>query len=89
MGCRAGGAWWAGVLLMVIARRRAVAKGDPRDRILTGFHAFYCFPLRIGVISMGVLALHRDQPGPLSSVELSAALLCADIGRRSTGLPAW
>ena len=37
------------------------------------------YPLQIGVISMGVLDLYRDQPGPLSAAELAGALLCADL----------
>jgi hypothetical protein len=41
--------------------------------------ALYCFPLQIGVISVGVLELYRDQPGPLTAVELGGALLCADV----------
>jgi hypothetical protein len=41
--------------------------------------AHFSFPLQIGVISMGVLDLYRDQPGPLSAAELAGALLCADL----------
>lgn len=47
----------------------------------TPARAFYCFPLRIGAITVGVLDLYRDQPGPLTTAELSGALLCADIGQ--------
>lgn len=41
----------------------------------------YCFPLGVGVFSVGVLDLYRDQPGPLSSAELAGALLCAEVAR--------
>jgi hypothetical protein len=45
----------------------------------TPARAVYSFPLRIRVINMGVLDLYRDQPGPLTDVELAGALLCTDV----------
>jgi len=45
----------------------------------TPARAHFSFPLQIGVISMGVLDLYRDQPGPLSAAELAGVLLCADL----------
>jgi hypothetical protein len=45
----------------------------------TPARAHFSFPLQIGVISMGVLDLYRDQPGPLSTAELAGALLCANV----------
>jgi GAF domain-containing protein len=45
----------------------------------TPARARYCFPLRIGVISVGVLDLYRNLPGPLTVAEQTAALECADI----------
>ena len=45
----------------------------------TSARALYTFPLQIGVISVGVLILYRDQPGPLTAAELTGALLCANV----------
>jgi len=45
----------------------------------TPARAVYSFPLRIGVISMGMLDLYRDQPGPLTDAEMAGALLCTDV----------
>jgi hypothetical protein len=47
----------------------------------TPARAHYSFPLQIGVISVGVLDLYRDQPGLLSTAELAGALLCATVAR--------
>ncbi len=43
-----------------------------------GVRAVFALPLRIGVITVGVLDLYRRQPGDLSSNELRLALLAAD-----------
>jgi hypothetical protein len=45
----------------------------------TPARARYSFPLQIGVISVGVLDLYRDQPGTLTDAELAGALLCANV----------
>lgn len=47
----------------------------------TPARALYSLPLQIGAISVGVLDLHRDQPGVLTAAELARALLCADMAR--------
>jgi hypothetical protein len=43
-----------------------------------GVRALFAFPLQIGAIRVGVLDLHRRQPGPLSADELGDALVFAD-----------
>jgi GAF domain len=48
-----------------------------------GVRAVFAFPLRIGVITVGVMDLYRDEPGPLGTGQLTAALLAADAAARS------
>jgi GAF domain-containing protein/ANTAR domain-containing protein len=43
-----------------------------------GVRAVFAFPLRVGGIRVGVLDLHRDTPGPLSTPDLVEALAFAD-----------
>ena len=43
-----------------------------------GVCAVFAFPLRIGVISVGVLVAQRGTPGPLSAEQLTDALALAD-----------
>ncbi|MFJ9036960.1 hypothetical protein ACIRF8_10280 [Streptomyces sp. NPDC102406] len=43
-----------------------------------GVHAVFAFPLRIGVIGLGVLTGHRVRPGPMSSDALADAVGLAD-----------
>ena len=43
-----------------------------------GVAALAALPLRIGVISLGAMLLHRDDPGGLSATELAQALRLAD-----------
>jgi GAF domain-containing protein len=45
---------------------------------IAGVEALFAFPLRVGVISVGVLDLYRDQPGELSKDEMTGALIAAD-----------
>jgi hypothetical protein len=44
-----------------------------------GIRAAFAFPLQIGAARLGVLDLHRKQPGSLSSDELARALTFADV----------
>ncbi len=44
-----------------------------------GARAVFAFPLRRGNARMGVLVLHRTQPGPLTHEQLSDARVLADI----------
>jgi hypothetical protein len=43
-----------------------------------GAAAIFAFPLMIGAIRAGVMALYRDRPGPLSGSHLGDALVFAD-----------
>jgi hypothetical protein len=43
----------------------------------SGVHAAFAFPLRIGVINLGVLSLYRQAAGPLDDDEISKALRLA------------
>lgn len=47
--------------------------------VQVGARAMFAFPLQIGAIKAGVLALYRAGPGPLSTSELGAALVSADL----------
>ena len=44
-----------------------------------GAAAVFAFPLRIGAIRVGVLALYRDKEGPLDLLQFGNALILADI----------
>jgi ANTAR domain len=46
--------------------------------LLVGVSAVFAFPLRMGAIRAGVMALYRDRPGPLSAFQLGDALVFAD-----------
>jgi hypothetical protein len=59
---------------VIVARWPAFMKAAAE----TGVKALFAFPLRIGAISVGAIDLYRDQPGGLSTNELTAGLLAAD-----------
>jgi hypothetical protein len=44
-----------------------------------GLRAAFAFPLQIGAARLGVLDLHRREPGPLAAEELTQALSFADV----------
>ncbi|MFC4495204.1 ANTAR domain-containing protein [Streptomyces ovatisporus] len=44
-----------------------------------GVRAVFAFPLRIGAIRLGVLELHRDTPGSMSTGQISDVLVLADV----------
>ncbi|MGY0021092.1 GAF and ANTAR domain-containing protein [Streptomyces sp. cg35] len=44
-----------------------------------GIRAVFAFPLRIGVIAIGVLTGHRTTPGPMTADQLASALIVADL----------
>jgi hypothetical protein len=46
--------------------------------LASGVRALFAFPLGIGAIGLGAMDLYRDEPGPLSSAQLSGALAAAD-----------
>jgi hypothetical protein len=43
-----------------------------------GVQAVFALPLRVGAISVGVIDLYRNRPGPLAGDHLPAALMAAD-----------
>jgi hypothetical protein len=43
-----------------------------------GVKAVFALPLRVGAISVGVIDLYRNRPGPLAADHLPAALMAAD-----------
>jgi ANTAR domain-containing protein len=43
-----------------------------------GVRALFAFPLRIGAIGLGVLELHRDSPGSMSTRQIGDVLVLAD-----------
>ena len=45
----------------------------------SGVRAVFAFPLQLGAIRIGVLALYRDRPGELSADEFSDGLVLADV----------
>jgi GAF domain/ANTAR domain len=45
--------------------------------------AVFAFPLRLGAFGLGVLALYRDQPGPLSDDEMALGLVIADVATQT------
>ena len=47
-----------------------------------GVEAVFALPLRVGAISVGVIDLYRDRPGPLAGDHLPAALMAADVVAR-------
>jgi GAF domain/ANTAR domain len=47
-----------------------------------GLRAVFAFPLQIGAARLGVLDLHRREPGALSADELTRALSFADVATR-------
>jgi hypothetical protein len=51
--------------------------------VAAGVRAVFAFPLRIGVINVGVMDLYRDTPGPLTEGQLSSALVAMDAAARS------
>lgn len=44
-----------------------------------GVLAVFAFPLRLGMIRIGVLVLYRDRPGVLNAEELARGLVLADV----------
>lgn len=47
--------------------------------VMKGVRAVFAFPLRVGAIRIGVLALYRDSPGDLSADEFGDGLVLADV----------
>lgn len=66
--------------LAITAPRRWPAFGPAA--LDAGIEAIFAFPLQVGAIRLGVLDLYRDQPGSLTSAQLSEALSFADAATR-------
>jgi hypothetical protein len=48
-----------------------------------GVRAIFAFPLRIGAIGLGAMDMYRELPGPLTTDQLTGALLAADAAALS------
>ncbi|MDQ7810732.1 GAF and ANTAR domain-containing protein [Amycolatopsis sp. A133] len=44
-----------------------------------GAAAVFSFPLQVGVVRLGSMDLYRDRPGPLTPLQLTDALILADL----------
>ncbi|GGO43367.1 ANTAR domain-containing protein [Streptomyces lasiicapitis] len=53
--------------------------GLPGPALELGVRAAFAFPLRIGIVTIGVLTGHRTTPGPMTPDQLTAALVLADL----------
>jgi hypothetical protein len=51
--------------------------------VQAGVRAVYAFPLQLGAVGLGVLALYRDRPGPLGDEELALGLVLADVATQT------
>lgn len=51
--------------------------------VAAGVFAVFAFPLRLGAIQLGVLALYREAPGELSTEELAYGLVLADVATQT------
>jgi hypothetical protein len=47
--------------------------------VQAGVLAVFAFPLQLGAVGLGVLALYRDRPAPLSDEELAVGLVLAEV----------
>jgi hypothetical protein len=50
-----------------------------QEAVETGVRAVFAFPLQLGAIRIGVLALYRERPGGLSGDEFGDGLVLADV----------
>lgn len=70
------------VMVADIARADPLARGlwpaFMKDAEREGVRAVFAFPLSIGQVNVGVLDLYRSTAGPLSEVNLAAALVAAE-----------
>lgn len=66
------------VLVSDLAHERHRWPGFAEEALDAGVGALFAFPLQVGGVRLGVLELHRAEAGPLSSEELSDALLLSD-----------
>ncbi len=48
-----------------------------------GVRAVFAFPLQLGAVALGVLALYRDRPAPLADEELALGLVLAEVATQT------
>jgi len=51
--------------------------------VQAGVRAVFAFPLQLGAVSLGVLALYRDRPAPLEDEELALGLVLAEVATQT------
>jgi hypothetical protein len=51
--------------------------------VQAGVQAVFAFPLQLGAVGLGVLALYRDRPAPLSYEELAIGLVLAEVATQT------
>jgi len=51
--------------------------------VQAGVRAVFAFPLQLGAVALGVLALYRDRPAPLSDEELALGLVLAEVATQT------
>jgi GAF domain-containing protein/ANTAR domain-containing protein len=51
--------------------------------VQAGVRAVFAFPLQLGAVALGVLALYRDRPAPLSDEELALGLVLAEVATQA------
>jgi hypothetical protein len=51
--------------------------------VQAGVRAVFAFPLQLGAVGLGVLALYRDRPAPLSDEETALGLVLAEVATQT------
>jgi len=51
--------------------------------VAAGVMAVFAFPLRLGAVALGVLALYRDRAAPLTEEELALGLVLAEVATQT------
>lgn len=51
--------------------------------VQVGVRAVFAFPLQLGAVVLGVLALYRDRPAPLGDEELALGLVLAEVATQT------
>jgi hypothetical protein len=51
--------------------------------VQAGVQAVFAFPLQLGAVALGVLALYRDRPAPLGDEELALGLVLAEVATQT------
>jgi hypothetical protein len=54
-----------------------------RAGVQAGVRAVFAFPLQLGAVGLGVLALYRDRPVPLGDEELALGLVLAEVATQT------